>query len=194
MRMGRKKKEQKPVEWVGEPDVQALPQEAGETLTGEASVPTQIVTKVLPQEIGTLAQIKARTFAKLVKEKGIVEAAKEVGERQWKQFISREEVREAVKKIIEAHYLPPDARKMLVRAGFNQLAIEGLTSTDPMAKKVALDALKGIAADQEVGITQPAAVQVSIDLGALKGVLESSDLPDVDLDGEVVEAIVEEKK
>ena len=163
----------------------------GETLSSSVPGPEEMAAQVQPDKVGTLQEIKAQKFAELVKEKGIVAAAREVGEREWRIYASQEEVRNAVMRTIRNNYLPPDARKMLVRAGFNQLAVEGLTSTDPTAKKVALDALKSIAADTEVGIMQPAAVQVSIDMGALKNVLESSALPEVEFDGETIDVNAE---
>lgn len=171
-------------EWVEEIETEELPVGEDTVLAGEASRPQKVVGEVKPASIGTLEEIKAQTFAGLIQKKGIVGAAMEVGERRWMQFIAREEVREQVMKVIQGHYLPPDARKALVRAGFNKLAIEGLASDDPTSKKIALDALKSIAADQEVGINQNAAVQVSIDMTTLKDVLEDSSLPDVVLEEE----------
>lgn len=182
--MGRRKKQPEV-----QPEIELTGGHGGdlsEVLTGSLPGPSQTETQVKPYEIGTLSELKAKSFANLIKEKGVIEAAKLVGEKQWLQFTSREEVREQVTRIIQRHHLPPEARKMLVRSGFNQLAIEGLASKDPADKKVALDALKNIAADTEVGITQPAAMQVSIDLSVLKDVMATSSLPDIELDGEIV--------
>lgn len=162
--------------WVQDRDFTSPP-------TGEDRVihsvlaPASLSAESIPQT-NTVMAIKAARFAQLAREKGAVAAGREMGIGDWKQFVCREDVREKVMEILQAHTLPAAARKALVRAGFNKLALEGLASSDPAAKKVALDALKSIAADQEVNINQAAEQTVNINLGLLSKVMETATLPD----------------
>ncbi len=91
-------------------------------------------------------------------------------------------VRASIQQLIGTYFLPPEARKQLVRAGLNKIFIENVSSDDPTAQKLALDAAKQIGADPEVGLTQEVVGGVVINIGELEGVfaqLKTAPVPEV---------------
>lgn len=81
-------------------------------------------------------------------------------------------VRHSIQQLIGQYFLPPEARKQLVRAGLNKIFIENVSSEDPAAVKLALDAAKQIGADPEVGLTTHDTGGVIINIGELAGVFD----------------------
>lgn len=93
-------------------------------------------------------------------------------------------VRASLQQLIGTYFLPPEARKQMVRAGLNKLFIDNVSSEDPAAQKLALDAAKQIGADPEVGLTQEVVGGVVINIGELEGVfaqLKTAPVPEVSL-------------
>ncbi len=92
-------------------------------------------------------------------------------------------VRASIQQLIGQYFLPPEARKQLVRAGLNKVFIENVQSYDPAAIKLALDAAKQIGADPEVGLTTHETGGVIINIGELAGVFDQIQVsrpPEVD--------------
>lgn len=81
-------------------------------------------------------------------------------------------VRLALEQLVSGHFLPPEARKQMVRAGLNKIFMDNVTSADPAAQKVALDAAKQISLDPEVGLSQEQTGGVIVNIGELSGVFE----------------------
>ncbi len=81
-------------------------------------------------------------------------------------------IRQSIQSLIGGYFLPPEARKQMVRAGLNKVFLTNVASEDPAAQKLALDAAKQIAADPEVGLTQEVSGGVTINIGELAGVFE----------------------
>lgn len=91
-------------------------------------------------------------------------------------------VRASLQQLIGTYFLPPEARKQMVRAGLNKLFMDNVSKEDPAAQKLALDAAKQIGADPEVGLTQEVAGGVIINIGELDGVfaqLRTAAIPEV---------------
>ena len=82
-----------------------------------------------------------------------------------------EDIRKAVKKLIEQGTLPPLVRKAMVRAGLDKIFMESLEN--PKRHKTALGAAKLIGQDPDVGLNAPPSViGVNVDMGALSGLFE----------------------
>lgn len=110
------------------------------------------------------------------------EAAKLVGT-SIRGIMSQKAFRDKVKNLVDTYNLTPDIRRAMVRAGLNQIAMDGLNSTDPSEKKLALDALKVIGSDTEVGTNAPPQPAVQINVGNLEELftkLDSVDTIDVE--------------
>lgn len=103
------------------------------------------------------------------------QAAKLVGA-SVKGLMSSSRIQKEVKELLETYTLGADIRRQLVRAGMNQLAIENLGADGD--KKIALDALKAIGSDTEVGINAPPQVALQINVGALENIF--ADIPEPD--------------
>ena len=81
-------------------------------------------------------------------------------------------IRASIEQLVGEYFLPPEARKQMVRAGLNKVFIKNVGSDDPVAVKVALDAAKQIAADPEVGLMQDQTGGVVINIADLEGVFK----------------------
>jgi hypothetical protein len=91
-------------------------------------------------------------------------------------------VRASVEQLIGGYFLPPEARKQMVRAGLNKMFLDNVNSTDPGNAKLALDAAKQISLDPEVGLQADQSGGVIINIGDLEGVfkqLQASKAPEV---------------
>ena len=91
-------------------------------------------------------------------------------------------VRASVEQLIGGYFLPPEARKQMVRAGLNRMFLENVNSQDPGQAKIALDAAKQISLDPEVGLQTDQSGGVIINIGDLEGVfkqLQASKAPEV---------------
>ena len=100
-------------------------------------------------------------------------------------------VRASVQQLIGSHFLPPEARKAMVRAGLNKLFLDNVSSADPADKKIALDAAKVIASDVEVGINTDNTGGVVINIGELADVfrqLATTPAPEISDGRPVLEA------
>ena len=108
---------------------------------------------------------------------------------------TRSPIRASLEQLIGSYFIPPEARKQMVRAGLNKIFMENVSSTDPLMQKTALDAAKQISLDPEVGLQQDQGGGVVINIGDLEGVfkqLRKTQVPEI-VDGrEVVEAEFEE--
>ena len=111
------------------------------------------------------------------------QAARLVGS-SVKGIMSSSRVKKEVATLLETYTLQADVRRALVRAGLNQLALENLGAEGD--KKVALDALKAIGGDTEVGINAPPQPGIQINVGNLQSLF--TDIPEPDKMG------IEQKK
>lgn len=121
---------------------------------------------------------KAQKFIALVGE-GMAphKAAKKLGTTVG-AILSRSEMQDAITSILEVGGLKSEVKREVLRAGLFKIFVEGVVSTDPHLKKLALDASKQIAADPEIGLAQ-AETSVQIDLGSLGTALQGASLPGI---------------
>jgi hypothetical protein len=97
------------------------------------------------------------------------EAAKLVGT-SIRGIMNQNKFKKDVQLLVETYNLPPDIRRAMVRAGMNQIVMENLKVPEATAQKLALDALKAIGSDTEVGINAPPQPGIQINLGNLTDV------------------------
>lgn len=98
----------------------------------------------------------------------------------------------ALRELVGRNFLPAEARRQMVRAGLNKLFMDNVSSDDPAAQKIALDAAKQIGADPEVGLNHGESGGVVVNIGELEAVFTqlSNEVPKI-IDGrEVVDAEV----
>ncbi len=115
--------------------------------------------------------LKAERFLELI-------AAGEIPYRAGQQLnvkvgdmMKSKDIKVAVKKLIENGTLPAVVRKAMVRAGLDQIFMEGLES--PKGHKNAIQAAKLISQDPDVGLNAPpVGVGVNIDLGSLGNLMK----------------------
>jgi len=99
-------------------------------------------------------KFKARKFVDLIMSgKTPKEAAKEL-QVSLRSFENREEVQAEIKKTIEKWHFPAEVRKMFSRAKLMEIA-STQDVTDPKGAKVALEAVKTMGTDDEVGFLNP---------------------------------------
>ena len=95
-------------------------------------------------------RLKAKKFVELIMQgKTPTKAAEEVNE-QLSRYQTKEEVVLAIKKVIENWTFPAEVRRLYSRALTTKIAAEQSLNSDPKAAKVALEALKMMAQDEEV--------------------------------------------
>lgn len=121
--------------------------------------------------LNTVAEIRAKRLLQRV-QKGESLSAAAVAERMTIAEIrdSDNPVRASLQQLIGSYFLPPEARKQMVRAGLNKMFMDNVVSTDPVAQKVALDAAKQISLDPEVGLAADNSGGVIINIGELESV------------------------
>jgi len=124
-------------------------------------------------KLNTVAERRAKRLLDRVQRGETLSAAADA-ERMTVAEIKNEEslIGMSVRQLIGSYFLPPEARKQMVRAGLNKVFAENVISADPAAQKVALDAAKQIAADPEVGLTATDAGGVIINIGELAGIFQ----------------------
>ena len=84
----------------------------------------------------------------------------------------RSPIRASLEQLVGQYFIPPEARRQMIRAGLNKLFIENVVSEDPMKQKTALDAAKQISLDPEVGLQQDQGGGVIVNIGDLEGVFK----------------------
>lgn len=111
--------------------------------------------------------IKARRFLELVVAGEEPARAARKLHTKLQSLIRDDEVRLALKNLLEGSRLPADVRKEMVRAGLNSMFMRNV-SGKLKEQKIALEAAKQIARDPEVGLNlPPMGVAVPIDVSAL---------------------------
>lgn len=129
---------------------------------------TDLVLATPKQTRKARAKVKVQTFAKLVEE-GVSpsEAARRAGT-SLSTLRNNQETKELVKQLVEGYHLPAEVRKLTVRAALNRLLVDNISSDDIDQQKVALEAAKMIAKDQEVALEAPQQQVVKIDPALLE--------------------------
>jgi len=100
----------------------------------------------------------------------------------------------ALEQLVGTYFLPPEARKQMVRAGLNKIFLDNVDSEEINNQKLALDAAKQISSDPEVGLQQETGGGVFINISELQGVfaqLRTMKSPEV-LDGRPTDDRIEE--
>lgn len=116
----------------------------------------------------------ARRFVDLIEE-GVSPgtAAARIGT-TLKALKSGGDMAEAIRTLLEVGHVKAEIKKEVIRAGLFKTFVEGIMSSDPAEKKIALEASKQMASDPEIGLTKEADVSVNINLGdlgtAIKGI------------------------
>lgn len=124
-------------------------------------------------KLGTIAEGRAkRLLNRVQKGESLSEAAS--AERMTVADLKDPDnpIRASIQQLIGTYFLPPEARKQMVRAGLNKLFADNINSADPADKKIALDAAKQIGSDPEVGLGGEAGGGVIINIGELEGVFQ----------------------
>lgn len=94
-------------------------------------------------------------------------------------------IHQSLQNLIGNYFLPPEARKQMVRAGLNRMFLANVESTDVNQQRLALDAAKQIGADPEVGLNLEPTGGVVINIGELDAVfkqIQTAPIPDI-IDG-----------
>lgn len=81
-------------------------------------------------------------------------------------------IRVSLEQLVGRYFLPPEARKQMVRAGLNKMFLENVESGDPANAKIALEAAKQIGSDPEVGLQAEQSGGVIINIADLEGVFK----------------------
>ena len=89
-----------------------------------------------------------------------------------KDAIPPEVFKQSVLDKIKNYALPSEAVRELVRAGRNQVIMEGLV--DGGDRKLALEAMKQSAGDPSVGLTAPPTPPVQISIGSLQAIIDKN--------------------
>lgn len=124
-------------------------------------------------KLGTVSERRAkRLLDRVSRGESLANAAK--AERMTVAEIKSDDspVRASIQQLIGTYFLPPEARRQMVRAGLNKVFLENVGSADPAAQKVALDAAKQIGADPEVGLTTVETGGVIVNIEGLAGIFE----------------------
>jgi len=124
-------------------------------------------------KLGTVSERRAkRLLDRVSRGESLSDAAK--AERMTVAEIKSDDspVRASIQQLIGTYFLPPEARRQMVRAGLNKVFLENVGSADPAAQKVALDAAKQIGADPEVGLTTVETGGVIVNIEGLAGIFE----------------------
>lgn len=158
--------------WTYKSDVEKVTKEipinAGTPGVGFPAAP-EIKMSVNQEGPNYVEEALAKKFSSLLKEgESLERAAKGTGS-ELKALLSMSEVRNRVTEIIENYTLPAQARKMWARAVANKILAE--TENVKGAEKIALEALKFIGSDPEVGLQQANTVTVNLDRQALDKLL-----------------------
>lgn len=85
---------------------------------------------------------------------------------------TRSPIRASLEQLVGSYFLPPEARRQMVRAGLNKLFLDNVASEDPIKQKTALDASKQISLDPEVGLQQDQGGGIIVNIGDLEGVFK----------------------
>lgn len=147
------------------------------------SMDTDVTLSPGTNKLGSVAERRAkRLLDRVSRGESLADAAK--AERMTVAEVNAVDspVRASLQQLIGTYFLPPEARKQMVRAGLNKLFMDNVSKEDPAAQKLALDAAKQIGADPEVGLTQEVAGGVIINIGELDGVfaqLRTAAIPEV---------------
>lgn len=104
------------------------------------------------------------------------EAAKRVGT-SIKGIMSDSKVSKQIKALVENYQLNADVRRQVARNIANKIALENMDG-DPTQQKLALDAIKVIGADTEVGINAPPQPGIQINVGNLSGLFANIEVPE----------------
>lgn len=94
-------------------------------------------------------------------------------------------IHQSLQNLIGNYFLPPEARKQMVRAGLNRMFLANVESTDTNQQRLALDAAKQIGADPEVGLNLEPTGGVVINIGELDAVfkqIQTAPVPEI-IDG-----------
>ena len=146
---------------------------------------TEIEISTATNKLGTVSEKRAkRLLDRVARGEPLADAAK--AERMTVGEIRDVDspVRHSLQQLIGTYFLPPEARRQMVRAGLNKVFLENVNSPDPGAQKVALDAAKQIGADPEVGLTTTETGGVIVNIEGLAGIFEqlkASRAPEVSL-------------
>ena len=135
------------------------------------SMDTEVSLSPGTNKLGSIAERRAkRLLDRVSRGETLLDAAK--NERMKVSDIRKHDspIRASLEQLVGTYFLPPEARKQMVRAGLNKLFMDNVSSEDPAAQKLALDAAKQIGADPEVGLTSEVAGGVIINIGELEGV------------------------
>jgi len=89
-----------------------------------------------------------------------------------KDAIPPEVFKQSVLDKIKNYALPSEAVRELVRAGRNQVIMEGLAENGD--RKLALEAMKQSAGDPSVGLTAPPTPPVQISIGSLQAIIDKN--------------------
>lgn len=101
------------------------------------------------------------------------EAARMAGRTSVRALMQDTGARKTVRALAEEYGMNDDVRKILVKFGLNKIAIDNLSKEDRDSQKLALDALKAIATDPDVGLNAAQAnIGIAINLGDLGALLE----------------------
>lgn len=147
-----------------------------ETAPETSEIVEEIEVSRVREEIST-PQLVARRVADLMADgKSLQEAQTDVPE----MLRLSKDLAAQVKKIIAMGHVPADITRAAVRAVRNRVMIdafqESLTEENPEQKnsqrKIALEASKIIGADPEIGLNQPPAVQVQINIEDISDLLQ----------------------
>lgn len=144
---------------------------------------TEVSIATAGNKIGSVAERQAkRMLDRVQRGDSLAEAAKAERMTMGQLKDVTNPVRVSLEQLIGSHFLPPEARKQMVRAGLNKMFLDNVNSTDPGNAKIALDAAKQISLDPEVGLQADQSGGVIINIGDLEGVfkqLASAKAPEV---------------
>jgi hypothetical protein len=125
-------------------------------------------TVITKKDGGVVAQ---KVVTLMQKGMSIEEASKTVG--LDSAMLPRQLVNSITLAAIQTYQLPAAVSRELVRAGRNKILIEEGFSKDG-DKKLALEAMKQISSDPDVGLNAPPAPIVQINMGDLKKVIDTA--------------------
>lgn len=136
-------------------------------------IETETVIAAANNRLNTVSEIRAkRLLDRVAKGEKLSTAAASERMRVSELKDPDNPIRQSLQQLIGSYFLPPEARKQMVRAGLNKMFIDNVNSADPGDKKIALDAAKQIAADVEVAINSDATGGIIINIGELTDVFK----------------------
>jgi len=120
-----------------------------------------------------IERAQARRVIDLVQEGATPEDALKQVHSPVPGLLQRADVRAVLDHLAEFS-MAPEARREMVRSALNKVVIESSQGTEPVDRKLAIDAANAIAQDPEVGLrsTQGA---IQINLGALGPLMDAPD-------------------